>query len=116
MNRWRPVIMMLGLAIILLNTGDCVNLAFADVKAADCCLQGDCPLAGAPQMDSCCKSPVSPAQYIQAPAPQSVSHPSVKDVEFPVEVFAVHVLTTAANSSLDRKFESPPSGLKTSST
>ena len=104
---------MLGLAVLLVNTGDCVNLAFADAKAADCCLQGDCPFAGAAQMDSCCKGPVSPAKYIQAPTPHSLSHPSVKDVEFPVEVFTVHVLDVTGDSSIDRNFEAPPGGLMT---
>src|SRR5881296_3822623 len=52
---------MLGLAIFLVNTGDCVNLAFADAKASDCCLKEDCPLAPTSRMDSCCTTPASPS-------------------------------------------------------
>src|SRR5438093_13517878 len=102
---------MLGLAILLVNSGDCINLAFADSKAAECCLQADCPLAGTAQMDSCCKSPVPPAKYIQAASQKSISQPSVKDVEFPDADCAGHILTVADNSASYRKFESPPGRL-----
>ena len=105
--------MVLGLAILLANTGDCVNLAFADAKAADCCLRVDCPFAGPGQMDSCCKGPVSPGQYLKAAPQQSISQPSVKDIEFPAEAFANQILVHVGNSSMDRKFESPPVGLNT---
>ena len=112
MNVVRPLIMMLGLAVLLANTGDCVNLAFAEVKAAECCLQADCPLAAASQMDSCCKLPVPPAKFIQASSQKSISQPSVKDVEFPAEALAVPILKIAG-SSLDTKFHAPPGGLNT---
>lgn len=112
----RPVIMLLGLAILLANTGDCVNLAFADAKAADCCLRADCPLAGAPQMDSCCKGLLASGQYIQAAPQRSISQPSVKDIEFPVEAVVGQIIVRVGNSSLDRKFQSPPGPLNTLST
>ena len=110
MNRLRPVMMMLGLAVLLVTTGDCINLAFADAKAAECCLRTDCPLAAEGQMDSCCKSPVSPAKYIQGTSQKSISQPSVKDVEFPAEAFGP-ILKIAGNSSVDGKFHAPPGGL-----
>src|SRR5712691_9657971 len=87
MNLLRPLGIILGLAVLLVNAGDCVNLAFADAKSAECCLQEDCPLAATGQMDSCCASPVSPAKYIQATPQKSLTQPSVAHVEFPAEVF-----------------------------
>ena len=116
MNRLRPVIIMLGLAVLLVNTGDCVNLAFADAKASECCLRADCPLAAAGQMDSCCRTPVSPAKYTQAAPQKSISPPSVKQIEFPAEMFACQILKIAGNSFVDRKFHAPPGGLNSSFT
>ena len=104
--------MVLGLAILLVNTGDCINLAFADVKAAECCLRADCPLAATGQMDSCCKSPAAPAQYIQAASQKSISPPSVAQLEFQAETFADQILKVAGNAS-DRNFHAPPGGLNT---
>ena len=111
MNLLRSIITILGLAVLLVTTGDCVNLAFAEAKAAECCLRTDCPLAAEGQMDSCCKSPVSPAKYIQGTSQKSISQPSVKDVEFPAEAFAGPILKIAGNSSVDGKFHAPPGGL-----
>src|SRR6266566_4850514 len=94
----RPVIMVLVLAILLLNTGDCVNLVFADAQTAACCLQADCPFAGGAQMDTCCKSPISPAKYVQAAAQRPASQPSVAYVDFP-EALAGQVVETNARFS-----------------
>jgi hypothetical protein len=109
--------MILGLAILLVNTGDCVNLVFADQKSAECCLRADCPLAATGQMDSCCTKPASPANYIQASPHKSLSQPTVKYVEFPVDVFAaVQSLSIVAHSQADRKVHAPPDGLSSFST
>ncbi|PYS41857.1 MAG: hypothetical protein DMG14_05870 [Acidobacteria bacterium] len=102
----------LGLAILLVNTGDCVNLAFADAKAAECCLKENCPLASAAQMDSCCNRPVSPAKYIQT-APQQSTQRSVQHLDFPADSLAGPILKLDAKSSVDATLHAPPSGLKT---
>src|SRR5712691_7878765 len=103
MNLLRPVTMILGLAILLVNTGDCVNLVFADQKATECCLRADCPFAATGQMDSCCTTPASPAKYIQASPHKSLSQPTVKYVEFPADVFgAGQSLSLVAYSQADR--------------
>jgi hypothetical protein len=84
----RPISMVLGLAILLMNTGDCVNLLFADAKEADCCMKADCPTPASPQMDSCCAKPGAPTKYVQAPTQRSLSQPSVTTIDFPAEAFA----------------------------
>ena len=116
MQLLRLPIIMLGLAILLVNTGDCVNLAFADAKAADCCLQEDCPLAGGPQMDTCCKNPVGPGNYIQSGPQKSLSQPPVTYVDFPIVTFAGPVIEVAGNFSADVTLHSPPGGLYALST
>ena len=103
--------MIAGLALLLVTTGDCVNLAFADVKAAECCLQADCPLAGGPQVDTCCKSPVFPAKYLQAGVQKPLSRPSGTFVDFPRETFAVPVLESARGFSGGVTLHAPPGGL-----
>src|SRR6266481_6206783 len=111
MQLLRPVIMMLVLAILLLNTGDCVNLMFAATQAADCCLHADCPFTGGAQMDTCCKNPVSPAKYVRAAPQQSISQPSVTYVDFP-EAFAGQVVEIAARfCDNGTKFTPPPDPL-----
>ena len=109
--------MIVGLAILLANTGDCVNLLFADQKAADCCLRADCPLAATGQIDSCCTKPVSPGKYIQETPQKSLSQPSVKYVEFPVEFFGMsQSLNILAHSQVDGKVHAPPDSLRSLST
>jgi hypothetical protein len=115
MQLLKPVITMLGLAILLAKAGDCVNLALADAKAADCCLMEDCPLAGGSQMDTCCKNPVGPGKYIQAAPQQSLAHPSIMYVDFPEE-FAGPVVEIARNVLTDAKVHAPPGGLNGLST
>jgi hypothetical protein len=111
MQLLKPIIMMLVLTILLLNTGDCVNLVFADAQAADCCLHADCPFAGGAQMDTCCKNPVSPAKYVQAAPQQSISQPSVTYLDFP-EAFAGQVVEIASRfSGTVTKFHAPPDPL-----
>jgi hypothetical protein len=107
---------MLGLAILLVNTGDCVNLAFADAKAADCCLEADCPPAGAPQMDNCCSNPVPLGKYIQARSQKSLSQPSLTYVDFPVPTFAVPAEEIVRGFSGDLKLHAPPGGLNAIAT
>jgi len=107
--------MILGLAVLLVNTGDCVNLAIADARAADCCMRADCPFAATQQMDSCCTTPVAPAKYIQA-APQKPIVPSASYVDFPSEAFAGRMVKSAAYFSTDAKLHSPPGGLKALNT
>jgi hypothetical protein len=114
MNLLRPVTMIAGLAVLLINTGDCVNLAFADAKSAECCLQEDCPLAAADQMDSCCENPVSPAKYIQGTPQKSLTQPSVTFVEFPAEVISTaQILDTVGHFALNVKVHAPPGSLDT---
>jgi hypothetical protein len=112
----RSIIILLGLAILLVTTGDCVNLAFADAKAADCCLHGDCPFAGGPQMDTCCQNPVSPGKYIQARPQASLSQPSITTVDFPTETFPLPALEIARRFSGDVKLDAPPGSLNALST
>jgi hypothetical protein len=107
--------MFLGLAILLMNTGDCVNLLFADAKEADCCMKADCPFAGS-QMDSCCTKPVAPAKYVQASAQRPLSQPSVTTLDFPTEVFPGLAAKTAASFTSDAKLHSPPGGLNSLNT
>ena len=116
MQLLRPVVMMLGLALLLGNTGDCVNLAFADAKTADCCLRDDCPLAGGPQMDTCCKVPVAPATYVKAAPQHSISQPSATYVDFLAETVASPVLEMAERFSGEAKLHAPPGGLNALST
>ena len=108
--------MILGLAILMANSGDCVNLLFADAKEAECCMRGDCPFAATGQMDSCCATPTAPAKYIQAAPQQSISQPSVSYVDFPTEPFAGPIVKIAAYFSTDAKLSSPPGALKALNT
>src|SRR2546425_12461436 len=116
MKLLRPITVIAGMVLLLVTTGDCVSLAFADVKAAECCLQADCPLAGGPQVDTCCKSPVSPSKYIQ-PAPQkSLSQPSITLVEFPRETLTSPTVEIAPRFSGDATLHAPPGSLNALST
>ncbi len=109
--------MILGLAILLVNTGDCVNLAFADQKAAECCLRADCPLAATDHMDSCCAKPVSPGKYIQATPQKSLLQPSAKPIEFPSEPSDMgQMVSVGAYSQAHGKVHSPPGRLNSLST
>jgi hypothetical protein len=108
--------MTLGLAILLMNTGDCVNLLFADANEAECCMKADCPLAANQQMDSCCTKPVATAKYIQASTQRSLSAPSVTTTDFPSEAFAGRIVKTVAYFSTDARLHSPPGGLNTINT
>ena len=108
--------MILGLAILMANSGDCVNLLFADAKEAECCMRGDCPFAATEHMDSCCATPTAPAKYIQAAIQKSISQPLVTSVDFPTEAFAGQIVKIAAFFSADAKLHSPPGGLNTLNT
>ena len=117
MNLSRPVTVILGLAVLLVNTGDCVNLVFADQKAAECCLRADCPLAATGQMDSCCAKSVSPGKYIQARPHKSLLQPSVKHIEFPAEPSNMgQMVSIGAHSQGQGKVHSPPGRLNSLST
>ena len=88
MNLLRPFVGVLGIAVLLLSTGDCVNLLFADKEAHDCCLRGDCPGEQGQKVDSCCNIPLSgSAKYGQTTAKVSVSQPQSISIDFPVDVF-----------------------------
>ena len=108
MRLLRPISIMLGLAILLMNTGDCVNLLFANAKEADCCLRAGCPFAAKEQMDSCCTTPTAPAKYIQAAAQKSLTQPSVTYVDFPAVTIVAPIVNNAAYFSTDAKLHSPP--------
>ena len=107
---------MLGLAVLLVNTGDCVNLAFADTQATDCCLQADCPFAAGPQADTCCKNPVSPSRYTQVEPQKSLSQPAVTYIDFPTETLIPPVAAVARHFSDDLNLHAPPGGLNALST
>jgi len=107
---------MLGLAILLMNTGDCVNLLFANAKEIDCCLRADCPLAAKEQMDSCCTTPRVPEKYIQATAQKCLTQPSVTYVDFPAVAIAAPNVNNAPFFSTDAKLHSPPNGLNALNT
>jgi hypothetical protein len=94
-----------------MNTGDCVNLLFADAKEADCCMKGDCPFAAKEQMDSCCTAPRVPAKYIQAAAQKSLEQPSLAYIDFPPAAITAPIIKDAAYFSTDAKLHSPPNGL-----
>src|SRR5260370_39725285 len=106
-----PITVIVGVAILLVTIGDCVNLAFADAQAAHCGIQADCPFSGGSQLDTCCKSPVSPAKYIQSGQQKSLSQPSVSLVDFPRETFAGPVLEIARRFSGGVTLHAPPGGL-----
>ena len=109
--------MIVGLALLLVSTGDCVNLAFADQKAAECCLRADCPLAATGQMDSCCAKPASPGKYIQATSQKLLSQPSVKHIEFPAEPNNMgQMVATGAHSQGQGMVHPPPGHLNSLST
>ena len=116
MRLLRPISIMLGLAILLMNTGDCVNLLFANAKEADCCLRAGCPFAAKEQMDSCCTTPTAPAKYIQAAAQKSLTQPSVTYVEFPTVAIAAPNVNNAHYFSTDAKLHSPPNALNALNT
>ncbi len=116
MRLLRPISIILGLAILLINTGDCVNLLFANTKEADCCLRADCPFAGQEQMDSCCTTPKAPGKYIQAAAQKSLTQPSVTYVDFPAVAIAAPILNNVAYFPADAKLHSPPNGLNALNT
>jgi hypothetical protein len=87
MNLLRPIVGVLGIAILLLSTGDCVNLLFADKEAHDCCLRGECPREQA-QVDSCCNIPLSgSAKYGQTSVKVAVSQPESASFDFPIDLF-----------------------------
>ena len=116
MRLLRPISIMLGLAILLMNTGDCVNLLFANAKEIDCCLRADCPLAAKEQMDSCCTTPRVPGKYIQATAQKCLTQPSVTYVDFPAVAIAAPNVNNAPFFSTDAKLHSPPNGLNALNT
>ncbi len=71
MNLWRRAAAILGLAIFLLNDGNCFNLLLADQKTKDCCAQGKCHKAG--NSDPCCQTPSPSAiKYFQPESKASV--------------------------------------------
>ena len=116
MRLLKPISMILGLAILLINTGDCVNLLFADAKEAECCLRADCPFAKTERMDSCCATPTAPAKYIQTAAQRPISQPAVSYVDFPPDGFAGEIVKIAAYFSTDTKLQSPPGALNALNT
>src|SRR5437773_546683 len=116
MKLLRPITVIAGMVLLLVTTGDCVSLAFADVKAAECCLEADCPLAGGPQVDTCCKSPVSPSKYIQTAPQKSLSQPSITFVDFPGERFTAPVIVITRKFSGHATLHAPPDGLNALST
>jgi len=116
MRLLRPISITLGLAILLMNTEDCVNLLFADAKEVDCCLRADCPFAAKEQMDSCCTAPRVPGKYIQAAAQKSLTQPSVTYVDFPTVAIVAPIVNNTAYFSIDSKLHSPPSGLNALNT
>jgi len=105
---------MLGLAIFLVNTGDCVNLAFADAKASDCCLKEDCPLAPTSRMDSCCTTPASPSgKYLERPArPARLTQPLVAIADFPANAINLGGVSSIGTDSLTQwQSHAPPGDL-----
>ena len=80
----RTIVPLLGIAVLLLVTGDCVNLLFADSQAMECCLRGECPLSQQDAVDSCCKIPNSDSgKYIQDAGTVSLSQPAVGTMDWP---------------------------------
>ena len=116
MRLLKPTGMLLGLAILLLNTGDCVTVAFASAKEAECCMRADCPFAATEQMDSCCKTPTTSMKYIQAAAQKSLSQPAVAHVDFPAQAVAAPISNIAGYFSADAKLHSPPGSLNALNT
>src|SRR5438876_1688603 len=80
----RAIVPLLGIAVLLLATGDCVNLLFADSQAMECCLRGECPLAQQDAVDSCCKIPNSGSgKYIRDAGTVSLYPPAVGTIDWP---------------------------------
>ena len=87
MNLLRLIVGAFVIAVLLVGTGDCVNLLFADEQAHDCCLRGECP-ARQDEIDSCCNIPLSSfATFGQTPAKVSVSQPQSISIDFPADTF-----------------------------
>ena len=116
MSLLRPISVIVGFAVLLVNSGDCVNLLFANAKEAECCMRADCPFAATEQMDSCCATPVAPAKYLQAATQESISQPSVSYVDFPTEAFAGPIVKIAAYFLTDAKSPLPPGAPKALNT
>src|SRR5438094_371976 len=76
MTVWRRIPAFLGLAIFLLNDGNCINLVFADQQAKDCCAKGHCSKSS--KSDPCCQTiPPSAIQYFRPEARIAADSPAM---------------------------------------
>lgn len=58
------MLMLLAVAILLLNGGDCISPLFADQQSKDCCAQGECDQSQ--KDDPCCQTtPPAVTKYFQ---------------------------------------------------
>jgi|SRR6266404_6929165 len=73
MSGKRAIPMLLAVAILLLNAGDCISPLFADQQSKDCCAKGQCHR---PQKkDPCCQTtPPSLIKYFQATGKVTFDH------------------------------------------
>jgi hypothetical protein len=109
MKLLKPIVGVLGIAVLLLSTGDCVNLLFADEAAHECCLRGDCP-SEQNQIDACCNVPISgSANYAQAGSKVSVSQPASTSMDFPETVFDLdQAVLVRSRSAIETQVQAPP--------
>jgi hypothetical protein len=109
MNLLKPIVGMLGIAVLLFTTGDCVNLLFADEEAHECCLRGECP-GEQKEIDSCCNVPVSGSSgYVQAASKVTVSQPSSTSVDFPANVVQLDQgFLVLSRSASEKLLHAPP--------
>jgi len=110
MSLLRPTVGLFGIAVLLLSTGDCVNLLFADEQAHECCMRGDCPGRKQDESDSCCNVPASgSAKSAQAGVKTSVSQPPSTAIDFPINIFRFdHTFETLSRSVATEPVHGPP--------
>jgi hypothetical protein len=109
MHLLRSIVGLLGIAVLLLSTGDCVNLLFADDEAHECCMRGDCPGTKQDEIDSCCNIPASDsAKYAQAGVKTSLSQPVITAIDFPVDTFHVDYTFQTLSRSVAEPVHAPP--------
>ena len=60
----RLLLMLFAASILLLNSGECISVLFADPQATNCCTRGHC--APTDKLDPCCESSfLSVTKYFQ---------------------------------------------------
>src|SRR5258708_37297249 len=73
MSGGRAIPMLLAVALLLLNAGDCVSPIFADQQSRDCCARGQCH--SSQKKDPCCQTaPPTVTKDFQLAAKVTLDH------------------------------------------